>query len=74
MRDTQIRLLSNSFLLIIKHLTFQLKNSDENRNAVSANEPSMMEMVMAVEGSIYRYGFEVTPTEVSILATQTMLY
>jgi hypothetical protein len=32
----------------------------------------MMEMVMSVEGSIYRYGFEVTPTEVSILATQTM--
>ena len=43
-------------------------------NAVSANEPSMMEMVMAVEGSIYRYGFEVTPTEVSILAPLTMLY
>ena len=33
-------------------------------NAVSANEPSMMEMVMVVEGSIFRYGFEVTPTEV----------
>ena len=33
-------------------------------NAVSAKEPSMMEMVMAVEGSIFRYGFEVTPTEV----------
>lgn len=33
-------------------------------NAVSAKEPSMMEMVMAVEGSIFRYGFEVTPTAV----------
>ena len=33
-------------------------------NAVSAKEPSMMEMVMGVEGSIFRYGFEVTPTAV----------
>ena len=33
-------------------------------NVVSAKEPSMMEMVMVVEGSIFRYGFEVTPTEV----------
>ena len=33
-------------------------------SAASAKEPSMMEMVMAVEGSIFRYGFEVTPTEV----------
>lgn len=40
-------------------------------NAVSAKEPSMMEMVMAAEGSIYRYGFEVTPTVVCTLATQT---
>ena len=40
-------------------------------NAVSAKEPSMMEMVTAAEGSIFRYGFEVTPTEVSTLATLT---
>ena len=33
-------------------------------NAASAKEPSMMEMVMAVEGNIFRYGFEVTPTAV----------
>ena len=33
-------------------------------NAAYAKEPSMMEMVMAVEGSIFRYGFEVTPTAV----------
>ena len=33
-------------------------------NATSVKEPSMMEMLMAVEGSIFRYGFEVTPTAV----------
>ena len=33
-------------------------------SAASAKEPSMMEIVMVVEGSIFRYGFEVTPTEV----------
>ena len=33
-------------------------------NSVSAKEPSMMEMVMTAEGSIIRYGFEVTPTAV----------
>lgn len=40
-------------------------------NAVSAKKPGMMEMVMSVEGSIYRYGFEVTPTVVCTLATLT---
>ena len=42
----------------------QISVEPHRLNAVSAKEPSMMEMVMAIGGSIYRYGFEVTPTEV----------
>lgn len=33
-------------------------------NAASAKEPCMMEMVFVVDSSIFRYGFEVTPTAV----------